>query len=89
MVCRVRRREPSPGRADVRVPRRAGDVGHAQLRQGGRRRRRLDATDAAAAAEEAVVLEAAAVVLACPVAARRRGAVRRTGRREFMAMIPA
>lgn len=77
MVCRVRGPEPSPGRADVRLPRRAGDVGHAQLRQGGRCRR-LGAGEAAAAAAEEAVLEAASVVLARPVAARRCSAVRRT-----------
>ena len=74
MVCRVRGPEPSPGRADVRLPRRAGDVGHAQLRQGGRCRR-LGTREAAAAAEEAV-LEAASVVLARRVAARRRSAMK-------------
>lgn len=56
--------EPPPGRADLRVPGRAGDVEHAELGEGRRRCRRRDAAEA----EEAAVLEAAA--LARPAAPR-------------------
>jgi hypothetical protein len=82
----VRHPEPSPGRADLRVPGRAGDVEHAELGEGGRRnRRRRDAAEAA----EAAVLEAAA--LARPAADPHRGAarlMRRRRRRRRQIMLP-
>lgn len=68
--------EPSPGRADLRVPGRAGDVEHAELGEGARRHR--SCRDDAEAAAEATVLEAAA--LARP-AAPHGGAARLTQRR--------
>jgi hypothetical protein len=61
--CRQWDPEPSPGRADLRVPGRASDVEHAELGEGGRRPHPAEATEAA-------VLEAAALV--CPVAPRHR-----------------
>jgi hypothetical protein len=63
--CRQWDPEPSPGRADLRVPGRASDVEHAELREGGRRRRHRPAEET-----EAAVLEATALVR--PVAPCRR-----------------
>ena len=76
--CRMWHPEPSPGRADLRVPGRAGDVEHAELGEGARRSRRRRQRDAAQAAE-AAVLEAAA--LARPAAGPHRGAARLMRRR--------
>lgn len=66
------RPEPPPGRADLRVPGRAGDVEHAELGEGGRGRRAAEA-----AAAEATVLGLEAAALARPVAPRRPGVRRR------------
>ena len=82
--CRMWHPEPSPGRADLRVPGRAGDVEHAELGEGGRRSRRRRQRDAAQAAE-AAVLEAAA--LARPATDPHGGAARLTRRRRRHIML--